>query len=438
MKLHLTSLGCSKNLVDSEMMLGRLRAAGWAIVPEPEPADVIVVNTCSFIEDAVDESIDTILALAKYKRTGACRRLIVAGCLPERFREEIAAALPEVDVFLGTGAFERIAEAAADAPGLPACLLPDPGLVKHPAKSAPRIQTFSHMAYLKVAEGCNRRCTYCVIPKLRGRQKSRTVEDIVSEARSMIDAGVKELILVAQDTTSYGKDLSPPVDFSRLLGKISALSDTVWLRFLYGHPESIDEKVIAAVASRRNICSYFDVPIQHVSDRILKQMGRNYSCDDVLRLFDSIRSLVPEVSLRTTVLVGFPGETDADFELLLSVIEDIRFDHLGVFMYSDFKDLPSHHLSGRVPGQVAQARLDRVMARQQEISLENNRRHINREFEVLVEEANEDTLFTGRTFFQAPEVDGVTYVRAENLKTGHFTQVKIVDALAYDLIGEAG
>lgn len=436
MKLHLVSLGCSKNLVDSEMMLGRLKAAGWTILPEPDNAEAIVVNTCSFVEDAINESIDTILELAKFKHTGICKRLIVAGCLPERFREEIVQALPEVDVFLGTGAFDRVVQAVTDAPDQPRCVLPNPDLTSHPPKNVLRIQTFPHMAYLKVAEGCSRRCTYCIIPKLRGKQKSRPAEDITAEARLLIDSNVKELILVAQDTTSYGKDLSPPIDLGGLLEKISEMSDTIRVRFLYGHPESMDEKIISSVAVHPNICSYFDIPVQHFSDKILKRMGRNYSRNDVLRLFDKIRSLIPDASLRTTVMTGFPGETDADFELLLAGVETVRFDHLGVFVYSDFNDLPSHHLSGRVPDDVAKDRADLIMARQLEISRENNQRHIGKALQVLVEAATEDNVFTGRTFFQAPEVDGVTYVHAGKLKIGEFAGVRITEALAYDLIGE--
>lgn len=455
MKLHLVSLGCVRNLVDSEVMLGRFKKAGWIITQDPEEADVIIINTCSFIESAVNESIDTILELARFKQNGVCRRLIVTGCLPERFREAIVDALPEVDIFLGTGAFDNIIQAAEGSLNLSGCILPDPNIIPLQGHDVPRVLSFSHMAYLKIAEGCNRHCTYCIIPKLRGKQRSRLLGDIVSEARSMVLSGVKELILVAQETTAYGKDLFPPTDLGRLLESISDIpasltphgtragsgdadgSENLWIRVLYGHPESIDESLIKTVAMHHNICSYFDLPIQHASDAVLKKMGRKYFRDDLYRLFDKIRLLIPDAALRTTVILGFPGETEKDFEGLLTFIKDVRFDHLGVFVYSDSEDLPSHRLSGHVPENVAKDRHDRLMSCQLEISLENNRKHIGRELIVLVEEVLEDNLYMGRTFFQAPEVDGITYIHSNQLQTGDFARVRITDALEYDLIGEA-
>lgn len=437
MKLHLVSLGCAKNLVDSELMLGRLMKSGWTNTPDPGNADIIIINTCSFIESAINESIDTILELARYKQSGVCRRLIVAGCLPERFREDIIQALPEVDCFLGTGAFHEIVKVVASSSAPSKCLLPDPDLIPLQNQGATRALSLPHMAYLKIAEGCSRYCTYCIIPKLRGKQKSRRLEDIVVEARFLISSGVKELILVAQDTTFYGKDLLPPVPLSRLVENIAGISASVWLRIMYGHPESIDDPFIRTVAKHRNICSYFDIPVQHVSDMVLKKMGRSYKTDNLLRLYDKIRLFVPDAALRTTVMVGFPGETDADFEALVAFVKAVRFDHLGVFIYSDSKDLPSHRLSGHIPENVAQERYDRLMSCQLKISLENNRKRIGKVYDVLVEETTEDNLYNGRTFFQAPEVDGITYIHAEQLQTGSFVGVRIVDALEYDLIGEA-
>lgn len=436
MKLHLVSLGCAKNLVDSELMLGRLMNAGGTVTNDPGKADIIIINTCSFIESAINESIDTILELARYKQTGACQRLIVAGCLPERFREDIADTLPEVDFFLGTGAFNEIIKAVEGSLGPSPCFLPAPDLSPLQEHASTRVLSFSHMVYLKIAEGCSRHCTYCIIPKLRGKQKSRCLEDVVAEARSLISSGVKELVLVAQDTTNYGKDLSPPVSLSRVLEEVAEISEDVWVRFLYGHPESLEDSVIRTVATHRNICSYFDIPIQHVSDRILKKMGRNYGADDLDRLFDKIRSMVPEAALRTTVIAGFPEETDQDFEALLTFIESIRFDHLGVFIYSDSEDLPSHRLSNHVQQRVAKDRYDRLMSIQLDISLENNRKHIGKVYDVLVEEATEDGDPIGRTFFQAPEVDGVTYIRSKGLQIGSFVGVRIVDSFEYDLKGD--
>jgi len=436
MKLHLVSLGCAKNLVDSEVMLGRLVKAGWTNTRDPGEAHIIIVNTCSFIESAINESIDTILALAKYKHNGFCRRLIVAGCLPERFREEIVTAIPEVDLFLGTGAFDKIVEAVDGSLNAVSCFLPDPNLTGVQHQEVPRIRSSSHMAYLKIAEGCNRHCTYCIIPKLRGKQKSRRLEDIVAESRDLISSGVKELVLVAQDTTGYGLDLCPPVSLSRLLESISEISERIWIRLLYGHPESIEDSVIKTISRHPNICSYFDIPIQHSSDGVLKKMGRNYTSANLRRLFDKIRSAVSDAALRTTVIVGFPGETDKDFEALLSFVKDICFDHLGVFIYSDFKDLNSHNLPCHIPEHVAKDRHDKLMCCQSKISLDNNQKYIGKIYDVLVENTTGENLFNGRTFFQAPEVDGITYIHSHGLEIGSFVGVRVADAFEYDLTGE--
>jgi ribosomal protein S12 methylthiotransferase len=436
MKLHLVSLGCAKNLVDSEVMLGRLIKSGWTHTPHPEKAHIIIVNTCSFIESAINESIDTILELARYKQTGVCHRLIVAGCLPERFREEIVESLPEVDLFLGTGAFGEIVKAAGGSLDAGRCCLPDPNsiIVRH--QEPLRIRTSPYMAYLKIAEGCNRHCTYCILPKIRGRQRSRYSEDIVAEAQSLISSGVKELILVAQDTTHYGSDLQPPVSLGRLLGEISELSDEIWIRILYGHPESIDENIIKTIAEHRNICSYFDIPIQHASNRILKKMGRNYSSDDLRRLFDNIRGSIPDAALRTTTIVGFPGETEEDFKKLLRFTQDVCFDHLGVFTYSDAEDLPSHGLRHHIPEDVAMDRYHRIMSAQEAISSKNNRKHLHKVYDVLVEGTDENNRYIGRTFFQAPEVDGMTQILSQQLPIGSFVRVKIEDTFEYDLAGK--
>jgi ribosomal protein S12 methylthiotransferase len=436
MKLHLASLGCAKNLIDSEVMLGCLVNAGWVITDDPAEAEIIIVNTCSFIEPAVNESIDTILELAKFKETGTCRRLVVTGCLPERFREEIVHALPEVDIFLGTGAFDRIVQAVNGSSDLSKCLLPDPNLLTMQGKEAHRIRSSSHIAYIKIAEGCSRHCTYCIIPRLRGKYKNRNHEDIIAEARSLVLSGVKELIIVAQDTTSYGKDLNMSVDLSGLLESISDISDDVWIRLMYGHPESIDESIIKTIATYDNICTYFDIPVQHVSSSVLKRMHRKYTRDDLYRLFEKIREIAPDCALRTTAIVGFPGETDKDFQQLFDFVEDICFDHLGVFLYSDSEDLQSHRLSHHVPQNTAKKRHDRLMSRQADISLKNNLKYIGRVLKVLVEEKSEDNLFIGRTYFQAPEVDGITYINSNQLQPDRFAGIKITDAFEYDLAGK--
>jgi ribosomal protein S12 methylthiotransferase len=447
-KLHLVSLGCAKNQVDSEIMLGRLKQAGWAITDDPEEAHVIVVNTCSFIQSAAEESIDTIVDLAGYKKTGSCRRLVVTGCLPERYRDQIVQAIPEVDVFLGTGAFDQIVQAAANCRLAREAILPDPELACLDHQGSSRVLTAAHMAYLKIAEGCSNRCTYCIIPRLRGQHKSQPLEMVMAEAQELVASGVKELVLVAQDTTAYGKDLNPPVTLGNLINGLAHLSSREgrrqkglpWIRVLYGNPESIDESFVRSVADHPQVCSYFDLPIQHASNRILKRMGRRYTREKLCRLFRRIREMVPDAVLRTTIILGFPGETDQDFQQVLDFAEEIRFDHLGVFVYSDADDIASHRMRQHVPRSVAQDRYDQLMSAQMDIAAEKNQKHIGRTLQVLIEEDLGSHLFAGRTCFQAPEVDGVTYVNtassAAALAIGCFARARINDAMEYDLMGE--
>ncbi len=438
MKLHLASLGCARNLVDSETMLGHLVKSGWEITQEPAEADAIIVNTCSFISDAVNESIDTILELAKFKKSGNCKQLLVAGCLPERFREELVSTLPEVDFFLGTGAYDQVAHILEPHPdrNKQICLLPNPEKASFPETDVPRISTSDSTAYVKIAEGCSRHCTYCIIPRLRGKHRSRPANDILHEARTLVQSGVKELTLVAQDTTYYGKDLFPPSSLAVLLSQLSEISENIWIRFLYGHPESMDENVIKTIAGHPNICSYFDIPIQHASNRILKKMGRNYSIDDLRKLYDTIHTIIPDAALRTTIITGFPGETEKDFSILMDFIQEIRFDHLGVFTYSDSHDLPSHNLPLPVDGHTANQRQDLLMNQQAVISAANNQKHIDKIYPVLIESRDSENVFIGRTYFQAPEVDGITFVSSRNLKLGDFVQTRIKNSFEYDLSGE--
>jgi ribosomal protein S12 methylthiotransferase len=435
MIVYLNSLGCVRNLVDSEVMLGALAEAGYKITQDPSKADIIIVNTCSFIEPAVEESIDTILTLAAHKKTGRCRRLIVTGCLPERFRKAIVKPLPEVDAFLGTGAFSSICEAAGGAIGNGKCLLPPPESQPLQQWNTARIYSNPHLRYLKVSEGCDRHCTYCIIPKLKGRLRSRPMEDVVVEAKNLISSGCKEIVIIGQDTFSYGRDLGSGVTLSRLLDAVADLSDKVWIRCLYGSPDMADDALIRTVAAHDNICPYFDIPVQHASKKILKRMGRPYDKNHLLKLFDHIRSALPNAALRTTLIVGFPGETDKDFKELLTFTEKLAFDHLGVFIYSDIEGVPSHALDGHVPARVTKSRHDALMALQAEISLRHNQNRIGQSFSVLVEERINGDLYAGRTYFQAPEVDGITYVEAKGLKTGAFARVKITEAFEYDLKG---
>lgn len=438
MNIYIETLGCARNQVDSELIIGSLKNADCTILDEPENADVIFINTCSFVEDAVNESIDTILYLAKYKTEGACEYLLVGGCLPERFREKMVPELPEVDLFLGTGALHKVAHVVKNLSKFKGCILPNPSRLNLGQYTSMRAVKGSPMAYLKIAEGCDKHCTYCIIPKLRGNQKSRPLNDIADEARRLIENDVKELVLVAQESTFYGKDLSPSTDISELIKRLSDLSENIWIRLLYGHPESVDKKLIKTIASRKNVCTYFDIPIQHAADSVLKRMGRTYEREDLFRLFDQIRSHIPDVALRTTVITGFPGESWEDFDALMDFIKKQQFHHLGAFMYSDFEDLPSHNLPNHVPEVTAKERYDQIMACQQEISLNINREFIGREMDVLIETPSEEDLLTGRTAFQAPEVDGLTYINAgrDVPLVGTFSRIKITDALEYDLVGE--
>lgn len=434
MNIYLVSLGCARNLVDSEVMSGKLKSAGHCLIQDPEDADVIIVNTCSFIEAAANESIDAILELAACKKEGECRQLIVTGCLPQRYGEEIVSALPEVDIFLGTGAYDRILDAIEKKPMMPACMLPDPDMIVVDSADVPREITTGPAAYLKIAEGCSRHCTYCIIPRLRGRQKSRSISDIVAEAEKLAASGVRELTLVAQDTTAYGQDLPEAADLSMLLERLSRISDDIWIRCLYGHPESITDAMIETTAAHQNICPYFDIPVQHASDAVLKRMGRHYGRDMLFKLFEKIRRVLPEAALRTTLITGFPGETDADFRQLLSFVSEVRFDHLGVFVYSDADDLPSHHLSNPVSAAIARHRRDRLMKMQKKISAQKNQAHLGKIYPVLVESSPETGVYLGRTRFQAPEVDGLTILHMEHPSVGDIVSVQITDTLEYDLV----
>jgi len=435
MPVYLSNLGCARNLVDGEMMMGELVDNGFTMTQDPSQADTIIVNTCSFIESAIDESVDEILALAEYKKSGKCRRLIVTGCLPERFREETAESLSEVDIFLGTGAYHKITDVIKNEPVKNQCLLPPPVSLPLQRYDTKRITATSFMAYLKATEGCDRHCTYCIIPKLRGRLRSRPVEDITAEATHLISSGCKEIVIIGQDTGSYGTDLETPVPLSRLLKKIAGISSYPWIRFLYGSPDMTDESLIRTVASHNNICSYFDIPIQHSCKNVLQKMGRRYDEAYLMRLFDNIRAVIPDAALRTTLMVGFPGETDTDFENMLDFVKTVEFDHLGAFIYSDADDLPSHGLPDHVPEKVAKERHHILMTAQAEISFKKNSAHIDNVYRVLVEEQTEESLYIGRTWFQAPEVDGITYIDAKTLSVGEFADIKITDAFEYDLKG---
>ena len=460
MIIWLESLGCSRNQVDSEIMLASLTAAGHEMGEGPSSADVIIVNTCGFIADAADEAVDTILAMAEYKAHGSCRRLVVTGCLCERFKKDtLAESLPEVDAFLGTGAVDSIVQAVEGGTGGIMDFFPDPCKRQFQVSPFPRELTLDYSAYIKISEGCNRKCTYCIIPQLRGRQRSRPVDDIVCETENLILKGVKEIIFTGENTSDYGSDIScessrDKIDLAHLLEKISMRidkmlmpsaraghgSDTIpgkiWLRLLYTHPASLTHEIIKCISDLKTVSTYYDVPVQHASSDVLRKMGRPYTMEDLYSLFNLIRETDPDAVLRTTIITGFPGETEQDFKLLLKFIKDIRFNNLGVFTYSDSVDINSHDLPDHVPLDLACKRHDIIMAEQAKISQEINQKYYGHVYPVLVEENPDDGIYLGRTVFQAPDVDGITFIYGSGLEIGSFVDVRITETYAYDLAGE--
>ncbi len=445
MIIFLESLGCSRNQVDSEIMLGRLVAAGHSLTDDPKLAQIIIVNTCTFISTASDEAVEIILGMAKFKETGKCKKLIVTGCLAQRYKDDknLASSLPEVDAFLGTGACDNIVEAVENRQSKTLTIFPDPSKREFQNLSTPRHLTSDFFAYIKVSEGCNRKCTYCIIPQLRGFQRSRPKKDICTEARNLIDSGIKEIILTAENTTDYGQDLQDKseskqkTDFSHVLTSLAETmhTDHAWIRFLYTHPKTLTQSVIQAVKNNKNICSYYDVPIQHASSSILKKMGRPYTNEGLYELFKTIRQIDTQAVLRTTIIVGFPGESEEDFEGLMQFIKDVKFDHLGVFTYSDSDDLKSHNLKNHVPEDLVEKRHDMIMAAQANISQTINEQYVGSTFEVLIEENPEKGVYIGRTMFQAPDVDGVTFIYENELEINTFVNVRITDAFEYDIAG---
>ncbi len=443
--VHVVSLGCPKNLVDSEVMAGLLVQAGCRIVAAPEEAEILLLNTCAFILPAREESIDEIFRLAELKQSGKCRYLIVAGCLSQRYGEELAAEIPEVDLFLGISEVPHIAahlrkllEGQADAATNRAAVTPPLFLMDagHPRLlSAP---TFS--AYLKIAEGCSNRCTYCTIPRIRGKARSRPVDDLLREARGLARRGVRELILIAQDTTAYGRDLPGKPSLALLLRELAALDGPDWIRILYTYPTGLADELIEVIAAQDRICSYLDVPIQHIDDVILKAMKRRGDSRLIRKKLERARAAIPGLALRTSLIVGFPGETPARFNRLLAFVQETRFDHLGVFPYSPEEGTPAEKLPRQVSDRTKKARRDLLMEEQAVISHEINQSLVGSRQEVLIEGSsqNPDYPLVGRCRRQAPDIDGVTYVKGGDrpLPPGSLVFCRIVAADDYDLFAE--
>ena len=437
MKILFISLGCDKNLADSEEMLGLLTAGGHEITDDETQADAIVINTCCFIKDAKEESVETILEMAEYKKTGSCHALIVTGCMAQRYQKEIIEEVPEVDAVLGTTSYGDIVKALEEAVAgnhfeefCDIDYLPDTG-------SKRVLTTGGHFGYLKIAEGCDKHCTYCIIPKLRGKFRSVPMERLIAQAEDMAEQGVKELILVAQETTVYGKDLYGKKSLHILLKKLCEIRGIRWIRILYCYPEEIYDELIETIRDEKKICHYLDIPIQHASDRILKRMGRRTSKQELIDIVGKLRKEIPDIVLRTTLITGFPGETEEDHEELKEFVDEMEFDRLGVFTYSPEENTPAAEMADQVPEEVKEERRDELMELQQEISYDRGQDRIGQELLVMIEgKVADESAYIGRTYGDAPKVDGYIFVQTgELLMTGDFAKVRVTGALEYDLIG---
>ena len=438
MNVLFVSLGCDKNLVDTEVMLGLLASRGHQMVDSEDMADVIVVNTCCFIHDAKEESIQTILEMAEYKKEGTCKALIVTGCLAQRYRQEIIDEIEEVDAVLGTTSYDKIVDAIDEAlAGHKMVEMTD--LQALPVVESKRlVTTGGHFAYLKIAEGCDKHCTYCIIPKIRGNFRSVPMERLLKEANELAEQGVKELILVAQETTLYGKDLYGEKSLPKLLKELCKINGIQWIRILYCYPEEITDELIQVIKEEDKICKYLDLPIQHASDAILKRMGRRTSKAQLVEIVEKLREEIPEIALRTTLITGFPGETAEQHEELMEFVDMMEFDRLGVFTYSPEEDTPAATMPDQIEESVKEDRQADLMELQQEIAFELAEDMIGEEVLVMIEgKVADENVYVGRTYKDAPNVDGLIFVEsAEELMSGVFARVKVTGALEYDLIGE--
>ena len=444
MKIFFVSLGCDKNLVDSEKMLGILSGKGYEFTDDEADADIIIINTCCFIGDAKEESISEIIRLGELKQSGKLKVLIAGGCLAQRYADEIFGDLPELDAVIGTMSIGRIAEVLDE-------VLENKSLGKEDAKvkevlpldtkpfadSHRSLTTGGHYAYLKIAEGCDKRCTYCIIPYVRGSYRSIPMEDLVKEATSLAEGGVKELILVAQETTLYGKDLYGHKALPELLKKLCAIEGISWIRILYAYPEEITDEIIDVMADEPKICKYLDLPIQHCSDDVLRRMGRRTSKKSIEELIEKLRTRIPGICLRTSLISGFPGETQEEFEELYRFVNETEFDRLGVFTYSREEGTPAAEMEDQIDEKTAASRRDEIMELQQAVSFDLNESHVGEELEVLIEGYLPDEhVYVGRTYRDAPGVDGLFFVNFEGeLMTGDIVRARVTEALGYDLSG---
>ena len=437
MNVGFISLGCSKNLVDTELAIGIFKNKKYNVVNDPKKADIIVINTCGFIESAKEEAINTILEMAEYKK-GRCKYLIAMGCLVERYKEELEKSLPEVDLFIKFSEYNRLGEM------IDKLVI---GKIESEEQDYNRLENYiervvttgSKTAYLRIAEGCSNRCTYCAIPYIRGPFESRKFEEILAEANDLAKRGYEEIIVIAQDTTKYGIDLYGKSRLAELLAELSKIEGIRWIRFLYAYPETITDELIEIVSKNEKICNYFDIPIQHISNKILKRMNRKSDSESIKKLLEKIRKQIPDVILRTSLIVGFPGETKEDFEKLYNFVKEAKFDKLGVFMYSKEDGTPAEKMPNQIHGNTKKSRYNKIMSLQQEISKENLEKRIGKEYEVLIENKTFDNKYwIGRTKMDVPEMDGVVYIENKSNNKdliNQFLKCQITEVRDYDLIG---
>lgn len=431
------SLGCDKNLVDSEVMLGLLQEKGYSITNEEKEADVAVINTCCFIHDAKEESIESIIEMGRLKQTGKLKALVITGCLAERYKEEIRNELPEVDAVLGTTSTESIVEAVEEVLSGKRYEHFEDIHYLPPSHEKRVITSGTHMGYLKIAEGCDKRCTYCIIPKVRGRFRSIPMEDLMAQTRYLVSCGISEVCLVAQETTLYGMDIYGEKKLPELLAKLSEIEDLKWIRLLYCYPEEITEELIAEIRDNPKVCHYIDMPLQHCENTILRRMGRRTTKEEITKTITHIREEIPDIAIRTSLIAGFPGETEADHEALLSFIDEMEFNRLGVFTYSPEENTPAAGFEDQVPETVRERWRDEIMALQQEVSYDFNSAMVGKTLEVIVEGyLYKEQMYMCRTYMDAPDIDGYIFVASdEELLSGDYIHVTVTDFNEYDLIG---
>ena len=438
MNIMFVSLGCDKNLVDTENMLGILQNKGYQFTDDEYDADVIVVNTCCFIGDAKEESINTLLEMAKHKEDAKCKALIATGCLAHRYKDELIQEIPEVDAFIGTTSYDKVAEVVESVMEGKSMNVVDDENRLPKVKDKRVISTPGYFEYLKIAEGCNKRCTYCIIPYVRGSYRSYPVEYLVEQARHLVENGARELLLVAQETTLYGTDLYGKKSLPMLLHELSKIEDLKWIRILYCYPEEIDDELIQAIKNEPKVCHYLDLPIQSGSDAILSRMGRLTSRQDIIDIVNKLRREIPDIALRTTLITGFPGETQKDFETTYNFVDELEFDRLGVFTYSREEGTKAATFEDQISEDIKISRRDEIMELQQEISFEKSKGMIGKEIYVLIEGyIPDDDTYVGRSYKDAPNVDGLVFVSCDyELISGTIVKVKVTDATEYDLLGE--